>query len=230
MRIHRDVAHVLAAEVRLGRAVLQEVASHPVILAGAGEVLDLFPQVAPMQLGAALAGGGDQADGKSRVVRHRHQCRLAVARHALDADALCINALVGLEIVEPARCTPGPCAQRSPVVGLARLAVVDQADDAFGQPRAVVSLDACRTQRGVAPSSRNQLFGRRRIAARAAPQARLPGAAPRAPPGAGPRPRGAGPPSATGSVPPPNMIITGTGPLALAGVTSVIWMSTFSAG
>ena len=56
MRIDGDVAGGLRAEGRFGGAVLQEVAGHPVILAGAGEVLDRFTEVAAMQLGAAFAG------------------------------------------------------------------------------------------------------------------------------------------------------------------------------
>ena len=51
---------------------------------------------------------------------------------------------IGLEVIEPARRAPGPGAQRAPVVRLARLALVDQADDAFGQAGAVVGLDAGR--------------------------------------------------------------------------------------
>src|SRR6185295_16731301 len=52
--VDRDVAGVPAAERGRGRAVLQEVAGHPVILARAGEILDGFAEVPAMQLGAAL--------------------------------------------------------------------------------------------------------------------------------------------------------------------------------
>ena len=55
MRVHRDVSGILAAEAGLGRAVLQEVAGHPVILARAREILDGLAEVAAMQLGATLA-------------------------------------------------------------------------------------------------------------------------------------------------------------------------------
>src|SRR3954464_13743860 len=61
-----------------------------------------------------------------------------------------------------------------------------------------------------------------------------PGAAgaPAAPgPGPNPRPAGGGVPGA-GGMPerPPNIIITGTGVVASAGVTTVIWMSTVTSG
>ena len=56
MRIDGDVIRGLRAEGLFGGAVFQEVAGHPVILAGAGEVLDRLAEVATMQLGATLAG------------------------------------------------------------------------------------------------------------------------------------------------------------------------------
>ena len=74
------------------------------------------------------------------------------------------TALVGFEIVEPARRAPRPGAQRAPVVGLARLALVDQADDPFRQAGAVVRLNARRADRRVAPASGDQLLRGRRIA------------------------------------------------------------------
>src|SRR4029079_840907 len=49
VRIHWNVAGILAAEVGFGGAVFDEVAGHPVILAGGGEVLDLLAPVASMQ-------------------------------------------------------------------------------------------------------------------------------------------------------------------------------------
>ena len=119
VRVDRNVAGVLAAERGLRRAVLQEVAGHPVVLAGAGEVLDGFAEIAAMQLGAALAGGADQHHREALVERHRHERRLAVARHAFDADLLRVDGLVGFEVVEAARGAPRPGAQRAPVVGLA---------------------------------------------------------------------------------------------------------------
>ena len=129
--------------------------------------------------------------------------------------------LVGLEIVETARRAPRPRAQRAPVVGLAGLALVDEADDAARQARAVVGLNAAGVERRVAPAVGDQLLGRRRIAARLVARRRA----------AGPAAAAGGRRSArAGARPPPNIIITGTGPLASAGVTSVIWMSTVIAG
>ena len=104
-------------------------------------------------------------------------------------------------VVEAARRAPGPRAQRAPVVRLARLALVDQADDALRQARAVVGLDAGRIDRRVAPAGGDQLLGRGRIAAGG--RRRTPGRARR-------RPAGGGSPGS--SRPPPNIIITGTGP------------------
>ena len=119
-----------------------------------------------MQLGAALAGRPDQHHGKAGVEGHRHECRLAEARHALDADLLRVDARVALEIVERARRSPGPRAECAPVVGLARSSVVDEADDPRRQSGAVVCLDAGGIQRHVAPAGRDQLFRRGRVRAR----------------------------------------------------------------
>ena len=121
---------------------------------------------------------------------------------------LASTAVIGLEIVEPARRAPRPGAQRAPVVRLARLALVDEADDAFRQARAVVGLDAGGIERRVAPAGGDQLLGRRRIAAGRRPDASAAPAGRRLAPGC------------PGSPPPPNIIITGTGLCASAGVTS----------
>src|SRR5581483_4541460 len=62
----------------------------------------------------------------------------------------------------------GPRAQCAPIVRLARLTAIDQADDALGQAGAIVRLDASWHDGGVAPSSRQQLFGRGGIIIRTA--------------------------------------------------------------
>ena len=111
-----------------------------------------------MQLGAAFAGRADEHDREALVERHRDERRLAVARHAFDADALRIDGLVGLEVVERARRAPGPRAQRAPVVGLARLAFVDESDDALRETRAVVGLDARGIEGREAPAVGDQLL------------------------------------------------------------------------
>ena len=146
-------------------AVLEEVAGHPVVLAGAGEVLDRLAEVAAVQLRAALAGRADEHHGEPLVERHRDQRRLAVTRHAVDADALRVDGRIGLEVVERAGRAPGPGAQRAPVFGLAPLTLVDEADDALRQAGTVVGLHARGVQERVAPTRRDQLLGRRRIGA-----------------------------------------------------------------
>ena len=55
VRVHRNVARIPAAEGCGGGAVLQEIAGHPMVFAGAGQVLDRFAPIAPMELGAAFA-------------------------------------------------------------------------------------------------------------------------------------------------------------------------------
>ena len=105
-----------------------------------------------MQLRPAFTGGTDKADGKPLVVGHRHERGLAVARKPLDPDLLGVDGLVGLEVIQGAAGPPGPGPQRTPVVGLAGLPLVAQSDDALGQPRAVVGLDAVRDDDRVAPA------------------------------------------------------------------------------
>ncbi len=70
--------------------------------------------------------------------------RLAVARMAFDADLFGIDGFVGLEVIERAARAPGPGAKGAPIVGLARLALVHEADDALRQAGAVVGLNAGR--------------------------------------------------------------------------------------
>ena len=65
----------------------------------------------------------------------RHQRRLAAARMAHDADLLAVDVGIRLEIIQHPAIGPGPGAQHAPIIQLARLALVDQADDAFGRGR-----------------------------------------------------------------------------------------------
>ena len=58
-----------------------------------------------------------------------------------------VDGRIRLQIVEPARRAPGPGPQSAPVIGLARLPLIDQADDAAGDARAIVGLDASRIDR-----------------------------------------------------------------------------------
>ena len=54
-----NVAGSLASEGRLGGAVLDEVAGHPVVLA-AGEALNGLAEIAAQEGGSAFAGGADE--------------------------------------------------------------------------------------------------------------------------------------------------------------------------
>jgi hypothetical protein len=163
MGVDRDVVRGLAAERRLAGAVLQEGAGHPVVLAAGGEVLDRLAEVAAMELGAAFAGRADEDDREALVEGHRDERRLPVARHAVDADALGVDRRVGLEEVERAARAPAPGAQRAPVVRLAPLPLVDEADDPLGEAGAVVGLDAGRVQERVAPAGLDQLLRAGRV-------------------------------------------------------------------
>ena len=169
-----------------------------------------------MQLGAAFAGGADIGDGEARIVGHGDERCLAVAGVAFDADLFGVHGLVGFEIIERAAGAPGPGAQRAPIVGLARLAFVDQADDALRQTGAVVGLNAGGDEVGVAPAFGENLllpaWDRWAGAARAGGRA------------SGRRTR------RQDRRAKPNCMITGTGPVALAGVESDSWMSTVIAG
>src|SRR5262249_18172257 len=124
MRIYWNVAGRLSAERGLFGAVIQEVARHPVILAGAGEALDRLAPVASMELGSALARRPDEDGRESLIVGHRHERGLAETRDAFDPDLLRINRLICLEVVETPRRTPRPGAQRSPVIGMSRLSLL----------------------------------------------------------------------------------------------------------
>ena len=153
---------VLASEGRLGRAVLQEVAGHPVVLAGSREVLHRLAEVAAMRLGAAFAGRAHEHDREARLEGHGDQGRLAVARDPFDADVLGVDRGQRLEVVERAGRAPGPGAQRSPLLGSPALALVGEPDDAGGEAGAVVRLDARGAERDVAPAARDELIGGRR--------------------------------------------------------------------
>ncbi len=146
VRIDRQIAGVQRS------CVFDEIAGDPVVLAGTGHVLDLFAEIAPMQFGAALARRSDEANREALIVGHRDERSLAVPGQSFDADLFRVDGVVSLEVVECAAGAPRPRAQRAPVVHVARLSLVHQADDAVGQARAVVGLHARRNQNGVAPA------------------------------------------------------------------------------
>src|SRR5688572_11863838 len=65
-------------------------------------------------------------------------------------------------MVEQARCAPGPGTQRAPVIGFARLTLVDEANDALREAGAVVRLDRAGRENGIRPAARDDLFLPRR--------------------------------------------------------------------
>src|SRR5262249_28628652 len=71
---------------------------------------------------------------------------------ALDAHLLGVHGLVGFEIIEGPAGAPRPGAQCAPIVHLAGLALVAQADDALSQTGAVVGLNAVWDDNGIAPA------------------------------------------------------------------------------
>src|SRR5208282_2962488 len=83
---------------------------------------------------------------------------------AFDADMLGIDCRIGLKIIEAAIRAPCPCAQRAPVVGLARLAFVHKADDAAREAIGVIGLHTGRIEADKAPAGSYQLPFIRRIA------------------------------------------------------------------
>ena len=90
--------------------------------------------------------------------RERDDGRLAPARVAFEADLFRVHGLVGLEIIQQLARAPGPRAQRTPIVHLARLTFVTQTNDAFRQTGAVVGLDAVRREKGIPPAPAQNLL------------------------------------------------------------------------
>ena len=124
------------------------------VFAGGGDVLKLLAEVAAGEVGSAGAGGVDVGDGEAGVVGHGYQGGLAEAGVALDGDVVGVDGGVGGEVVQQARASPGPCAEYSPVVELAGLPVIGEADDALGKAGAVVGLDGGGLEQRVAPALR----------------------------------------------------------------------------
>ncbi len=150
MGIDRQVADVF------GAAIFEEVAGHPVIFAGTGQALDRLAEIAPVRLGATFAGGTDQPHVKALVEGNGDQRRLAVARHTLDADMALIHLRPGREIIEDPTGAPAPGPERAPVIRLARLALIDEADNALGQACAIIGLIAGRVEQDHAPAVGDQ--------------------------------------------------------------------------
>src|SRR6476660_195863 len=71
---------------------------------------------------------------------------------ALDAHLFRIDCFVCLEIIQRAAGSPRPGAQCAPVVELARLSAVREANDPRSQPSAIVRLDGGREEHSVTPA------------------------------------------------------------------------------
>src|SRR5215510_334721 len=71
-----------------------------------------------------------------------------------ERDLLGINERVLFEEIYQLARTPGPCAERAPVVDLARLTFIDETDDSLAQLVVVtaVALDAARIEIAVSPA------------------------------------------------------------------------------
>ena len=87
-----------------------------------------------------------------RCVSHGDESGFSVARETFDGDMFGVDGAVGFEIVERATGTPSPSAECAPIVRRARLAFVDETNDAFGEAGAVVGLHAGGNERGITPA------------------------------------------------------------------------------
>ncbi len=77
---------------------------------------------------------------------------------AFEADLPGVDGFIGFKIVEGAAGSPSPRAQGAPIIELAGLAFVDEADDAFGEAGAVVRLNAGGDDGSVAPAFGEKLL------------------------------------------------------------------------
>ena len=77
---------------------------------------------------------------------------------ALEADPLGIHGFVALKIIQRTARAPGPRAQYAPIIGLTRLTLVDQTDNALRQALSVIGLNAACRELRVAPPFRQNLL------------------------------------------------------------------------
>src|SRR5260370_26402783 len=105
-----------------------------------GDVFDLLAKGAAKDFGAAGARRADKGDGETLIVGHGDESGFSVARETFDGDMFGVDGAVGFEIVERATGTPSPSAECAPIVRRARLAFVDETNDAFGEASALVGL------------------------------------------------------------------------------------------
>src|SRR5688572_27981631 len=125
MGVDGKVAGVFGAGLGFGRAVFEEVAAHPMILAGSGEVLVHFAEVAAEETGAAFAGGTDEGDCEAGIESHGDERGFAETGDAFDADFFWVYGEIGFEVIERAGSAPAPGAEGAPIFGFAGLALVD---------------------------------------------------------------------------------------------------------
>src|SRR5580765_3291645 len=99
-----------------------------------------------------------ESDRKSLVICHRYESSFAITRQSFDTDVFCIDGFVCFEVVECTTCTPGPCAQRTPIVQLSWLALVAKTNDPLRKTSAVVSLNCVWNQTRESPTLCEQLL------------------------------------------------------------------------
>ena len=125
MRIH---GQIFRSE---GTRVLKKIAGHPVILGGRSKIFHLLAEFTSENFGASFTRGSNKGNRQTRLVRHGDQGGLSVTREAFNAHLFGVNGFVGLEIVERTARAPSPRPERTPVVQLARLPLVDQTNDSL---------------------------------------------------------------------------------------------------
>jgi len=137
---------------REGACIFEKVAGHPVIFGSGGDVFKLLAKVAAKDFCATSTGRTDKGDGETLIVGHGDDSGFAVAREAFDGDVFGVDGAVGFEIVECATGAPSPSAKCAPIFERARLAFVDETNDAVGEAGAIVGLHTGGNERGVAPT------------------------------------------------------------------------------
>jgi len=117
----------------------------------AGDVADAAAEGAAPGLAPAHAGGADEDDGEAGISGHGN--RTASAKREWPSRPTCLASTAG-SVWSSRACDwlPRPMRGRPPSLPVARLAVVDQADDAFVESGAVIGLIAGRDQLGEAPA------------------------------------------------------------------------------
>src|ERR1700730_13976612 len=113
--------------------IFEKVSSHPVIFGSRGDVLHLLTKIAPEDLGASFTRGADKSNRETGLVRHRHDSRFAVPRKPFNTTLLRVHGFISFEVIQCPACAPRPGAQGAPIVQLARLPPIYQADDSLSK-------------------------------------------------------------------------------------------------